>query len=133
MPFRDAKVYWLKLRTAEICSPSSGSAIPRTRMPREFENDVVVVGGAGHVGLPLAIALAHRGASVVIYDLSERAVDLINSGVVPFLEPGAEPMLRGALAAGRIRATVKEAVERRPGSGDVGAERSELAELTRQR
>jgi UDP-N-acetyl-D-mannosaminuronic acid dehydrogenase len=79
-------------------------------MPREFDNDVVVVGGAGHVGLPLAIALADRGASVLIYDLSESAVSLINGGTVPFLEPGAEPMLRAALAAGRIRATTEAAV-----------------------
>jgi UDP-N-acetyl-D-mannosaminuronic acid dehydrogenase len=79
-------------------------------MSRDFEKDVVVIGGAGHVGLPLAIALAGRGATVEIYDLSEKAVGLINSGVVPFLEPGAEPMLREALAAGRIHATTDAAV-----------------------
>ena len=79
-------------------------------MSREFEKDVVVVGGAGHVGLPLAIALAGRGASVAIYDISEKAVDLINRGVVPFLEPGAEPMLRDALAEGRIHATTDAAI-----------------------
>jgi UDP-N-acetyl-D-mannosaminuronic acid dehydrogenase len=70
-----------------------------------FVRDVVVVGGAGHVGLPLAIALADRGATVSIYDTSQSAVDLVNRGIVPFLEPGAEPMLRKALDAGRIHAT----------------------------
>ena len=37
----------------------------------EFERDVVVIGGGGHVGLPLAIAFADRGARVAIYDVSE--------------------------------------------------------------
>jgi UDP-N-acetyl-D-mannosaminuronic acid dehydrogenase len=72
-----------------------------------FARDVVVVGGAGHVGLPLAIALADRGATVSIYDTSQSAVDLVNRGIVPFLEPGAEPMLRKALDADRIHATTE--------------------------
>jgi UDP-N-acetyl-D-mannosaminuronic acid dehydrogenase len=76
----------------------------------EFLKDVVVVGGGGHVGLPLAIALADRGSSVVIYDLSEAAVARINSGVMPFIEPGAEPLLAKALAAGRLSASTDPAV-----------------------
>lgn len=79
-------------------------------MAHEFENDVVVVGGAGHVGLPLAIALADRGARVVVYDLSEKAVALVNSGTMPFSEPGAAPVLAKALAAGRITASTDAAV-----------------------
>ncbi|GAA2019391.1 nucleotide sugar dehydrogenase [Nakamurella flavida] len=76
----------------------------------EFTHDVVVVGGAGHVGLPLAIAFADRGAKVVIYDLSPTAVEGINSGRLPFLEPGAGPMLEAALAAGRLEASTDPAV-----------------------
>ena len=33
--------------------------------------DVVVVGGCGHVGLPLAIAFADRGLRVGIYDIND--------------------------------------------------------------
>ena len=40
-----------------------------------FRRDVVVIGGCGHVGLPLAIAFADRGARVGIYDVSAEAVD----------------------------------------------------------
>jgi len=70
-----------------------------------FDSDVVVIGGGGHVGLPLSIALADRGSRVVIYDLDAGAVDSINAGVLPFLEPGAqEPLLR-ALDSGALRAT----------------------------
>ena len=74
-------------------------------MAEDFDYDVVVIGGGGHVGLPLAIALADRGASVIVYDLSERAVDLVNGGTMPFGEPGATPMLRRALDAERLFAT----------------------------
>ena len=76
----------------------------------EFENDVVVIGGGGHVGLPLAIALADRGSKVVVYDVSERAVETINSGIVPFIEPGAEPVLKKAIADGRFSASTDAAV-----------------------
>ena len=78
-------------------------------MASQFEFDIVVIGGGGHVGLPLAIAFADRGASVVIYDISQSAVDLINGGKMPFTEPGAEPMLKAALAAGRLHATTDAA------------------------
>lgn len=79
-------------------------------MPSDFDYDVVVVGGAGHVDLPLAIALADRGAKVQIYDVSDAAVELVNRGVMPFLEPGAEPMLRKALDAGMLGATTDAAI-----------------------
>ena len=62
---------------------------------RDFELDAVVIGGCGHVGLPLAIALASRGARVGIYDVSQTAVDTVNAGQLPFAEPG-----RGGAAAG---------------------------------
>lgn len=75
-----------------------------------FPNDVVVIGGGGHVGLPLAIALADRGSNVVVYDISERAVEVINSGTMPFSEPGAEPVLRRVLAKGTFTASTDPAV-----------------------
>lgn len=75
-----------------------------------FTNDVVVIGGGGHVGLPLAIALADRGSRVVIYDVSEQAVATIAAGDLPFSEPGAEPMLRRALAAEMLSASTDPAV-----------------------
>jgi UDP-N-acetyl-D-mannosaminuronic acid dehydrogenase len=79
-------------------------------MSDDFTNDVVVIGGGGHVGLPLAIALADRGSKVVVYDVSEKAVATINGGTVPFLEPGAEPMLTKAIAGGRFTASTDPAV-----------------------
>src|SRR6204780_4790884 len=76
----------------------------------EFERDVVVIGGGGHVGLPLAIAFADRGARVAIYDVSEEAVERVNAAKLPFDEPGALPLLEPAVAAGRLRASTDPAV-----------------------
>ena len=72
--------------------------------------DVAVVGGAGHVGLPLSIAFAERGLTVAVYDLSERAVEAIAAGRLPFDEPGAAGVLRDVLDAGRLEATTDPAV-----------------------
>jgi UDP-N-acetyl-D-mannosaminuronic acid dehydrogenase len=72
--------------------------------------DLVVIGGCGHVGLPLAIAFADRGAQVGIYDVSKAAVAQVNSGQMPFAEPGAEAALTRALAAGRLEATSDPAI-----------------------
>ncbi|MFZ5871250.1 MAG: nucleotide sugar dehydrogenase [Actinomycetota bacterium] len=77
---------------------------------RLFERDVVVVGGCGHVGLPLAVALADRGASVSIYDVSAAAVEVVNAGTFPFDEPGGEPVLRRVVDAGRLVASTDPAV-----------------------
>jgi UDP-N-acetyl-D-mannosaminuronic acid dehydrogenase len=75
-----------------------------------FTNDVVVIGGGGHVGLPLAIALASRGSKVVVYDVSASAVKTINSGKVPFSEPGAEAVLQKAIGDGRFTASTDSSV-----------------------
>jgi len=75
-----------------------------------FARDVVVVGGCGHVGLPLAIALASRGARVASYDISAAAVAAVNSGLLPFTEQGAQLPLAGAVAAGRMVASTNPAI-----------------------
>jgi len=62
-----------------------------------FSRDVVVVGGCGHVGLPLGLALADRGVSVTLFDLNEHAVRVVNSGRIPFDEPGAAAALHRTL------------------------------------
>jgi UDP-N-acetyl-D-mannosaminuronic acid dehydrogenase len=74
------------------------------------DRDVVVIGGCGHVGLPLALAFADKGANVAIYDVSEASVATVNSGTMPFAEPGAEEVLRRALDQGRLRASADPAI-----------------------
>jgi UDP-N-acetyl-D-mannosaminuronic acid dehydrogenase len=70
-----------------------------------FSDDVVVVGGCGHVGLPLGIAFAERGLRVVLYDCNQRAIDIVNAAQLPFAEPDALGPLQKAVAAGRLVAT----------------------------
>jgi UDP-N-acetyl-D-mannosaminuronic acid dehydrogenase len=81
-----------------------------TKVPDVLERDVVVIGGCGHVGLPLALAFADRGARVAIYDVSETSVAMVNAGRMPFAERGAEEVLRRVLAAGRLEASVDPAI-----------------------
>src|SRR5690348_12657900 len=73
-------------------------------------NDIAIVGGCGHVGLALSIALADRGASVAIFDIDAEAVATVSAGRLPFREPGAAEPLARALADGRLRASTNAAV-----------------------
>jgi UDP-N-acetyl-D-mannosaminuronic acid dehydrogenase len=75
-----------------------------------FERDVVVIGGCGHVGLPLAIAFADRGARVGIYDTSEVAVGTVNAGRLPFAESGATEVLERVVRARGLEATTDPAI-----------------------
>lgn len=70
-----------------------------------FSIDVAVIGGCGRVGLPLSIAFASAGLNTVTYDISEPAVALVNSGEMPFNEPGAPQRLTEALKAKRLHAS----------------------------
>ena len=70
-----------------------------------FVRDVAIVGGCGHVGLPLGLALADAGCSVVLYDKDARAVDQVRAGKMPFLERGADELLERVLASGRLTAS----------------------------
>jgi UDP-N-acetyl-D-mannosaminuronic acid dehydrogenase len=64
--------------------------------------DVVIVGGCGHVGLPLALSLAETGYRVGIDDIDKAKIDQVKSGQVPFLENGAVELLRKVLPSGRL-------------------------------
>ena len=47
---------------------------------------IAVVGGCGHVGLPLAVSLADAGAMVKSFDINPHAVGMVNEGKPPFFE-----------------------------------------------
>lgn len=64
--------------------------------------DICVVGGAGHVGLPLAVVFADKGMNVLVYDIHSRAFPGIRKGKMPFMEHGAEPVLKKVLREGRL-------------------------------
>ncbi len=54
---------------------------------------VAVVGGCGHVGIPLGLAFASRGVDVTLLDLNPDAVSRINQKEIPYVECGAQELL----------------------------------------
>ena len=72
-------------------------------------SSICVVGGCGHVGLPLAMAFARTGVSVVAFDINPVAVDLVNGKTMPFDEPEAPAILSQIIDAGLFRASTDPA------------------------
>lgn len=72
-------------------------------LPKKYR--VAIVGAAGHVGLPMALVLAHAGHTVYGIDINEKANAFIMSGQMPFLEEGGEAYLREALSAKNLEMT----------------------------
>jgi UDP-N-acetyl-D-mannosaminuronic acid dehydrogenase len=70
-----------------------------------WSSDITVLGGCGHVGLPLGLAFADQGLRVVLYDTNYAAVDRVRSGKMPHREPGAPEVLARTLADGTLTAT----------------------------
>lgn len=64
--------------------------------------EICVVGGCGHVGLPLSIAFALKGKRVAIFDIDNSAVEKLRRGEMPFIEEGGDSALREALANGNL-------------------------------
>ncbi|QDR81229.1 nucleotide sugar dehydrogenase [Sporomusa termitida] len=72
--------------------------------------DICVIGGCGHVGLPLSITLADRGKKVIVYDISTEAVHTVRQGTMPFHEEGAAGLLQKVLADGTLELSDSPAV-----------------------
>src|SRR6266566_3520916 len=66
---------------------------------------LAIVGGCGHVGLPLGLAFARKGYQVDLFDTSAERVAQVNAGRMPFHEDDAEELLKESLAKGLIKAT----------------------------
>jgi UDP-N-acetyl-D-mannosaminuronic acid dehydrogenase len=71
-------------------------------MTVQRDHDICVIGGAGHVGLPLALVFAAAGQRVLGYDLNKTAIETIQRGTMPFIEYDAEPLLASALREHRL-------------------------------
>jgi UDP-N-acetyl-D-mannosaminuronic acid dehydrogenase len=64
--------------------------------------DLTVVGGAGHVGVPLVLSFAAKGLTVNVNDLNLDSLAALKSGRLPFIEYGAEELLLQALRDNRL-------------------------------
>jgi len=68
-------------------------------------HNISIIGGCGHIGLPLGILLAKVGHKVNLVDLDQSRVDLVNNAKLPFLEPGGEILLAEQINNKRLHAT----------------------------
>ena len=64
--------------------------------------EVAIVGGAGHVGIPLSLVCAERGLRTLIFDVNAAALLELKAGRLPFIEEGGEALLRKVLQAGTL-------------------------------
>ena len=65
---------------------------------------IVVIGGCGHVGLPLGIVFANCGLDVVLLDLDQSKIATVNAGQMPFMETNAQEQL-GRVVGKKLIAT----------------------------
>jgi UDP-N-acetyl-D-mannosaminuronic acid dehydrogenase len=72
-----------------------------------------VVGGCGHVGLPLALCFAEAGCTVGIYDVDAEKAAGVRAGEMPFIERGAEKLLKTLLPTGRLEVSSEPNIIRR--------------------
>ena len=73
----------------------------------------VCVMGLGYIGLPTASMLANRGYTVAGVDVSSDVVNTINRGEIHIVEPDLDMMVRSAVNAGSLTASLV------PGSADI--------------
>ena len=67
-----------------------------------MDKKIIVVGGCGHIGLPLSVALANAGFNVVAYDINQNNVDYALTGKMPFIEDNGDEQLFKALKSQKL-------------------------------
>ena len=68
----------------------------------DFKKTISIIGGAGHVGFPLALAFAQKNLNVNLIDINLKNLHKIRNGEVPFYEIGAKKILKDCLKKQRI-------------------------------
>ncbi len=71
----------------------------------KFEKICVV--GLGYIGLPTAAVFADHGVRVVGVDVSQKAVDTINTGKAHIVEPDLDALLKRVVESGFLKAQTK--------------------------
>lgn len=75
-------------------------------MTETFTGRVAIL-GLGYIGLPTAVVLATRGLEVIGVDVNAQTVASVSRGEVPFIEPDLAVAVSGAVAMGRLTATME--------------------------
>ena len=66
----------------------------RKKITRKIPKITVAIIGTGRVGLPLALFLAENGLTVFGLDVDQEKMNILSSGVMPFMEEGAPEVLK---------------------------------------
>ena len=72
----------------------------------DYTHDAVIIGGLGHVGLPLGIVFADKGLKVCLYDIDPVKAEVVRRGEMPFIEYGAEAILQKVLDNGNLEVSL---------------------------
>jgi UDP-N-acetyl-D-mannosaminuronic acid dehydrogenase len=73
--------------------------VPQSDKPQA---DLTVIGGAGHVGVPLVLSVTEADLTVNVNDIDEAGLARLRSGKLPLIEHGAAPQSAKALANNRL-------------------------------
>lgn len=80
----------------------------KTKHRGHFSFDAVIVGGLGHVGLPLGLVLAGKGLKTCLCDIDPVKANKVKKGIMPFMEHGAGPILKEALKNRMLTVSLNE-------------------------
>ena len=65
--------------------------------------DICIVGGLGHVGLPLGVVFASKGLSVCLHDINDKTAKIVFSDrKMPFVEHKSEKLLKSVVNNGKF-------------------------------
>ena len=62
-----------------------------------MQKKITIIGGAGHIGLPLGILFAAKKKNVVLYDKNNSLIKKINKCQFPFVEKNGAKLLKKCL------------------------------------
>src|SRR5262249_57750848 len=84
------------------CMNLAGAQQAAARSASSRDADLTIVGGGGHVGIPLMLAFADAGFRVNVHDLNREVLATLQAGRLPFIEHGGGEMLARALKQDRL-------------------------------
>ncbi len=70
-----------------------------------FNKTISIIGGTGHVGLPLGLFLAKKNYNVKLIDINLKNIKKVNNGMMPFKEEKAKFILKDLIKKNKLHAT----------------------------
>ena len=61
------------------------------------KDNISIIGGCGHVGLPLALKFAEKNFTTYAIDINSDAINRLNHGKLPYKETGGQKLLKKVL------------------------------------